>query len=126
METKKQQQLAEIVKRHFGLLLLEEGKHIVGVSVLVSVTTVKITPDQSLAKIYLSVFNAPDKSAVFQALNEHMPLIKSSFYQRIRKQMRRMPDIALYPDDTIDEMYRVEAMMQRLRSEGQFGQPEND
>ena len=65
METKRQMQAAELVKRNFSLVLQQEGSYIYGVEPLVTVTGVKMSPDLGQAKIYLSVFNTENKQAVF-------------------------------------------------------------
>ncbi len=56
-ESKRQLQVAETIKRNFGIVLQQEGSYIYGSEVLVTVTSVKLTPDFSQAKIYLSVYN---------------------------------------------------------------------
>ena len=56
MESKRQKQVAELIKRNFGTLLQQEGAYIYGSEALVTVTSVKMSPDMSLAKIYLSVY----------------------------------------------------------------------
>jgi ribosome-binding factor A len=120
METKRQRQVAELVKRNFGMLLQGEGGYIYGSEVMVTVTNVKVTPDFSLAKIYLSVYNSDNKEGVITSLQEEYPRLKQGLAARIRKQVRRIPDIAFYLDETIDEMYRVEALFERLYRENQM------
>ena len=125
METKRQRQVAELVKRNFGTLLQAEGGYIYGSEVMVTVTQVKMTPDLSLAKIYLSVYNTENKQAVMLGLEEEYPRLKQSLSNRIRKQVRRIPDISLYLDDTIDELYRVDELFQRLHRGNQMGSEED-
>ena len=67
MESKRQLQIAEIIKRNFGQVLLAEGIYIYG-DALVTVTGVLVSPDQSQAKIYLSVYNNIDKEAIISRL----------------------------------------------------------
>lgn len=126
MESKRQKQIAELIRRNFSQVLLEEGSHIYGASVLVTVTEVKVSPDMSLAKIYLSVFNTENKQEPMLHLQEFHHKLKQSLAHRIRSQVRRIPDIALYLDDTIDEMYRVDSLFNRLYEENQMGSPEEE
>jgi len=121
MGTIRQKQVAEVIKRNFSMVLQSEGSYIYGSDVMVTVTTVKMSPDFSLAKIYLSVFNTDNKQAPILEMEENQIRLKQALASRIRKQMRRIPDIAFYLDDTIDEMYRVEEMFARLRKENQLG-----
>jgi ribosome-binding factor A len=121
METKRQLQIAELVKRHISMVLMAEGNNIYGSSVLVTVTSVKMTPDFSLAKIYLSVYNTDNKQEVMLLLEPEMPRLQQALYHRLKKHMRRMPEIAFYLDDTIDEMYRIDDMFDQLYKANQMG-----
>jgi ribosome-binding factor A len=125
MESVRQKQVAELIKRNFSLVLQSEGSYIYGSSVLVTVTSVKLTPDFNLAKIYLSVFNTENKQEAMLEMENELPRLKQSLANRIRKQIRRMPDIQLFLDDTVDEMYRVSAMFDKLYEENQMGKEED-
>ncbi len=124
METKRQKQAAELVKRNFSMVLQQEGSYIYGPEPLVTVTGVKITPDLSLAKIYLSVFNTENKQAVLLEMEEEVVRLRQSLAHRIRKHIRRIPEISFYADDTLDEMYRVDNLFNRLYEENQMGDEE--
>lgn len=121
MESIRQKQVAELVKRNFSMVLQEEGGYIYGSGVLVSVTGVKISPDLNQAKIYLSVYNTEDKQTVILEMEDNITRLRQSLAGRIKKLVRRIPEIAFYLDDTIDEMYRVEAMLNRLHHENTMG-----
>lgn len=122
METVRQKQVAELVKRNFGLVIQQEGPYIYGEQVLVTVTAVKMTPDFSLAKIYLSVYNTENKQEVILEMEEQLTRLKQSLAHRIKKQVRRIPDIAFYLDDTLDEMYRLNDLFNKLRDDNQMGE----
>lgn len=125
METKRQKQVAELVKRNFSMVLQQEGSYIYGSDVMVTVTGVKMTPDFALAKIYISVFNTENKQAVILEMEDNHSRLRQSLANRIRKQVRRIPDINFYLDDTIDEMYRLKDLFDRLHDENQMGSPED-
>ncbi|HMO39469.1 MAG TPA: 30S ribosome-binding factor RbfA [Saprospiraceae bacterium] len=121
METKRQKQVGELIKRHFSMVLQAEGSYIYGAQVLVTVTNVKMTPDFSLAKIYLSVFNTDNKQATILEMEDQQVRLRQSLAARIRKHVRRIPEIAFYLDDTLDEMYRISAMFEELHKNNQMG-----
>lgn len=121
MESKRQKQVAEVIKRNFGLLLQQEGEYIYGAEVLVTVTGVKMTPDFGIAKIYLSVYNTENKQAVIIAMEEQQHRLRQILASRIRKKVRRIPDIAFYLDETLDEMYRLNELFSRLEKDNQMG-----
>jgi ribosome-binding factor A len=126
MESKRQKQVAELIKRNFSIVLQEESPNICGFSILVTVTNVIVSPDMSSAKIYLSIFNTDHKQEPIMLLNEELVLLRSKLGHRIRKLVRIIPTISLYDDDTIDEMYRIDDMMKKLDAEGQFGTKEEE
>lgn len=117
METKRQRQVAETVKRHFGVVLQQEGSYIYGAGTLVTVTEVKMSPDLGIAKIYLSVFNREDKPAVILELENSYHRLRQTFGQRVRKHMRRVPNLSFFLDDTLDEMERLNQSFDRLHAE---------
>ncbi len=122
-ETKRQKQVAELIKRHFGNVLFDEGRYIYG-NAFVTVTKVKMSPDLGLAKIYVSVFNANDKPTVVLGLNENKRGLKQNLARRIRNHVRRIPGIDFYLDDTLDEMYRLNSLFDQLHDDHQMGEEE--
>ncbi len=117
MESKRQRQVAEIIRRSFSMVLQEEGPYIYGPGPLVTVTQVQMTPDLNLARIYLSVFNTMNKQAVLLELEAAYPHLRKALAQRIRKQVRRIPELQFFLDDTLDEMDRVDQLLSRIRSD---------
>lgn len=113
-----------MIRRNFSLVLQDEGKYIFENDALVTVTAVRMSPDLGLAKIYLSVYNTDNKQAVILSMDEEKPRLKQSLGHRIRKHIRHIPDIDFYLDDTLDEMYRLNAMFNQLHKEGQMGEEE--
>ncbi|MCB9081704.1 MAG: 30S ribosome-binding factor RbfA [Lewinellaceae bacterium] len=126
METIKQKQVAELVKRHFSQVLQSEGTYIFGATPLVTVTAVKMTPDMGLAKIYLSVFNTENKQAVILEMEEERTRLRQSLGVRLRRHVRRLPEIDFYLDDTLDEMYRLNDLFQQLHANDQMGKADEE
>ena len=126
MESKRQKQVTELVKRNFGILLQQEGGYIYGNEVLVTVTSVKMSPDMSIAKIYLSVYNTENKQAVILQMENHYHQLKQAFVHRVRKHMRRIPELNFYLDETLDEMYRLNSLFDRLEKTNQMPSSEEE
>ena len=125
METKRQKQVAEVVKRNFSLVLQLEAANYIGHKILISVTQVKMSPDLVNASVYLSVFGTERKQAPIDLLTEEMLTLRGKLAQRIKKQVRIIPYLNLFLDDTLDEMFRINNLMQRLEDEGQLGKKED-
>jgi len=123
-ESKRQQQVAEVIRRNFSSVLQQEGSYIYGDGILVTVTSVKMTPDFGLAKIYLSIFNTENKQAVILQMEEAHHRLKQVLASFIRKKVRRMPEISFYIDETLDEMYRLNDMFKKLKDDNQMGSEE--
>ena len=124
MESKRQRQVAEMIKRNFSIVLQQEGSYIYGTEPLVTVTEVHPTPDLSLCKIYVSIWNTDNKQAVIMKMNEEHQRLKAGLAHRVRRHIRRVPEISFFIDETLDEMNRVETMFDRLYEEDQM--PKND
>jgi ribosome-binding factor A len=126
METIKQQQTGELVKRNFSQILQQEGSYIYGNTILVTVTQVKMTPDLGLAKIYLSIFNTEHKQEPLLLLEEEKIRLRQALGSRIKKWVRRIPEIDFYLDDTLDEMYRLSELFYKMEADNQMGKPEEE
>lgn len=121
MATVRQKQVEELIRRNFGIVLQNEGAYVYGAEVLVTVTQVKVSPDFGLAKIYLSVYNTENKQATILQMQEAKSRLKQSLGSRIRKHIRRIPDVDFYLDDTLDEMYRLRELFDNLHDDQQMG-----
>jgi len=113
MASKRQEQVAELIRRNFGIVLQNEGIYVYG-SAFVTCTSVIVTPDLSLAKLYVSIYNTEDKEGVLTLLNKESRKLKNSLAYRIKRHVRRIPDIAIYMDETLDEMYKLNEIFDSL------------
>lgn len=109
-----------MVKRHFSEVLRTEGVYIYGAEPLVTVTEVTVSPDMSVANIYLSIWNTENKQAVLLLMEEEHQRLKQAMAQRVKRHMRRLPVMTFFQDDTLDEMYKVDNLFDRLYQEGQM------
>ncbi len=117
MASIRQQQVASVIQREFSVVLQQEGTYVYGIEPLVTVTNVIVTPDLSEARIYLSIFNVLDKQTVLLELQEHIQRLRQLLASRIRKRVRRVPRIALFYDDTLDEMERIDAIFKKIKED---------
>jgi ribosome-binding factor A len=115
MESKRQLQVGELIRRNMSVVLQAEGPYIFDQEALVTVTNVRMSPDLSLAKIYLSVYNVDDKNSIIMMCDQHHHGLKQSLVHRIRKHVRRIPNIEFYLDDTLDEMERIDSLFDKLK-----------
>lgn len=124
MQSKRQLQIQELIKRHFSLILQQEGRYIYGDKALVTLTKLKISPDLAQAKAYLSVYNTDHKQEVLLEVEDNYPRLRQLLGNRLSNQLRRIPDIDFFLDDTLDEMHRLNKLFDRLHENDQMGEEE--
>ena len=78
----------------------------------------------ALAKIYLSIYNVVDKESVVQLMERSNKRLRQSLANRLKRQIRRCPEINFYVDETLDEMYKLNSLFNRLHEEKQMGEEE--
>ena len=113
----RQEQVAELVRRNLGTVLQNEGSYIYGAGPFVTVTEVQATSDLGICRVYLSVFGTEDKQAVILKLEDENARVRQALGNRLRSQLRRIPELQFYLDDTLDEMYRLRKVFKELKSD---------
>ena len=113
----RQEQVSELVRRHMATVLQAEGSYIYGSTAFVTVTEVQTTSDLGICRVYLSVFNTDDKQAVVLKLEDEYPRVRQALGARVKSQLRRVPELQFYLDDTLDEMYRLREVFQDLKKD---------
>ena len=76
--------------------------------VLISVTKVNVTTDLSIAKVYLSIFPHKETEELLKGIRSNQPLIKHQLAQRTRHQLRRVPELEFYVDDSLEYIDRID------------------
>jgi ribosome-binding factor A len=112
METTRQLKVARLVQKEIADIFLREGKNYFG-SAFVTVTGARISPDLSFAKIYLSLFGTKDREALLQLIKDHQPEIRKHLGERIKKQVRIIPELNFYLDDTMDYAQRINELLNK-------------
>lgn len=108
METNRQKKIGGIIQKDLADVLLLQLREANVKGILVSVTKVKVTTDLSQAKCYLSIFPAKEGPAILQELNLIKAQIRHELAQRTRYQLRRMPALEFYIDDSLEYIQNIE------------------
>ena len=108
METTRQQKIAKQIQRDMAEIFQKEGAEIVR-GVLVTVTAVRVSPDFSYAKIYVFEQNA----AVMATLEQHNWFLRRALGQRIRNQLKTVPEIQFFLDDSLEYIEQIDRVMHR-------------
>jgi ribosome-binding factor A len=114
MESIKQKKIASLVKDILGELFQREGISIVEGG-LVTISHVTMSPDLLVAKVYLSLFQVkkPDEFMESLALKENE--LRRELGNKIRNQVRRIPELHFYLDDTLDQVFRMEELFKQMK-----------
>ena len=111
METTRQKKIAGIIQNDLAVLLLSLLKNSGKSNILSSVTKVKVSPDLSLAKIYVSVFPVLHADSIIKLIGKNKNSIRRSLGELIKNQVRRIPDLAFYIDDSLEHIDKIEAAL---------------
>lgn len=103
--------IERLIQKDLSEIFLTQTKRMPGV--MVSVTQVRISPDLSVAKAYLSIF-PPDRSAeLLQNITAGKKSVRFELGQRIGKQVRSIPELVFYLDDSIDYLANIDQLLQQ-------------
>ena len=102
---------------------MEEGSYIFE-KALVTVTSVNVSPDLQNAKVYLSVFNTENKQEVMYSIQENNYRLRFSLANKVGKQLRRIPELQFFLDESLDEIFRMDQLFSKLRATNQMGSEE--
>lgn len=113
-EGKRQKQVAGLIQeemnaifQRLGLTMMDGG--------MVSISGVKVTPDLLEARIYISLFQVADPKITLKKIEDRGWEIKKELTARVAKQLRRMPEIRYYHDDTLDQVFKIENLLQQIK-----------
>ena len=114
MDTTRQKKIAGLLQKDVAIILLKLLKSSGENNVLSSVTKVKISPDLSLAKIYVSIFPVLQAPSILKLIGNAKNSIRRSLGKLIKNQVRRIPDLAFYIDDSLEHIDKVEAALKGI------------
>jgi ribosome-binding factor A len=80
---------------------------------LITITSVKVSPDMKSAKVYVSIYNRDTREDIFEKINEVKGLIRSQLAHRVRN-LRRIPELNFYLDDTLDYVEKIENIFREI------------
>lgn len=108
METPRQQKIASVIQKDMVDVLQRAATDGGLKGVLISVTKVKVTVDLSIAKVYLSIFPNAKAPELLEGIRSNEALIKHEIAQRTKNQLRRMPNLNFYLDDSLEYIDKIE------------------
>ena len=110
METTRQQKVARQIQKDLSEIFMHATREITQ-GRMITVTVVRMSPDLSLAKVYLSIFPSDDAGKIIDNLQSHIKHIRMELGKKIRHQLRIVPEIAFFVDDSLDYAEHIDGLL---------------
>ncbi len=120
MESTRQAKISRLLQKELSEIFRQQTAKTHGV--IVSVSAVRVSPDLSIAKAYLSVFPSSKAQELMESINHSAKTIRYELAQRVRFQLRKTPELAFYLDDSLDYIEHIDSL---LATDGTADAPES-
>lgn len=119
-EGKRQKQVAIEISKELNDIFLKMNLNMQNGG-MVSISSVKVTPDLYEARIYLSFFKIKDDEEVLEKFKSRTSEIRGELGKRMRHQLRIIPQLTFFKDDTLDHVFKIEKLLDDLKKEPKPG-----
>lgn len=109
METTRQAKIARLIQKELSEILRLQTAKTHGI--LVSVSAVRISPDLSVARAYLSIFPSEQAKDILENINRNAKTIRYELAQRVRYQLRKTPELTFHLDDSLDYIENIDNLL---------------
>lgn len=113
MDSTRQNKFSKLILKEMAVIFSRDGKNFYG-NAFVTITDVKVSPDLSLARIYLSLFKEKEPQKLLETIKLHVKEIRKILGNRIRNQVRIVPDLQFFIDDSLDYAERIDNLMKTI------------
>ena len=110
METTRQQKVGRLIQKDLSDIFMHATGEITQ-SKMVTITVVRMSPDLSLAKVYLSIFPSGNTTQFLENLQHYIKHIRLELGKKVRHQLRIVPEIAFFIDDSLDYAERIDDLL---------------
>lgn len=116
MESKRQQKFAGVIQKDLAEIFQREGMIFLP-NIMVTITKVRVTPDLALARIFLSFFNSSNNMQAIDTIKAHAGEIRYKLGARIKNQVRVVPQLEFFIDDTSEYVERMDKIFDKISKE---------
>lgn len=110
MDSIRQNKVSRLIQRDLSEMFQQECKEFT-IGAMLSITTVRVSPDLSYAKIYVSIFPSDRVESVMKSLEEHNKSIRFILGRKVGKQMRIIPELRFFVDDSLDYIDKIDELL---------------
>lgn len=125
LEGKRQKQVAAVLEKELNEIFQKLGLNMLNGG-MVSIASVKITPDLYEARVYLSFFKVTDQKASLKIIEDRAWEIKKELTSRVRNQLRSMPVLHFYIDDTLEYVDKMENLFKEIKEQDEKIKPKEN
>jgi len=111
MQETRQNRIARLLQKELSLIFQSQTRQTHGV--MVSVTRVRISPDLSICTAYLSVFPSERAEEIVKNISDNQKTIRYELGTRVRNQLRIIPDLRFFVDDSLDYIERIDELLKK-------------
>lgn len=108
METQRQKKIGGVIQRDIADILQRAATEGGLKGTLISVSKVSVTTDLSIAKVYVSIFPYQKAQELLEGIKSNQPLIKHELAKRTKHQLRRIPELSFYLDDSLEYIDNID------------------
>jgi ribosome-binding factor A len=112
MSTTRQNKVARLIQKELGDIFQRGSREYFG-GKMISVTVVRITPDLSIARVYLSIYPFSSDEDPLSEIHENQSRLRYELGNRVRNQLRIIPELVFYLDDSIDYLENIERLLKK-------------
>ncbi|HEX8545382.1 MAG TPA: 30S ribosome-binding factor RbfA [Cytophagaceae bacterium] len=113
MDSTRQQKYSRLIQKDLSEILQRDARHLLN-GAFITVTTVRVSPDLGLAKVYLSFLMVNDKAAMLDHINSEKKVIRRMLSEKIRNQARIIPELNFYLDDNVDYADNIDKIFSKI------------
>jgi ribosome-binding factor A len=115
-ETKRQRQVAQLIQEEMSMIFQKEGINVIKGG-MVSIAKVSVTPDLLEARIYLSLFKIEHPDVLMDEIKAKTSELRGALGNKLRHQLRRIPELQFFLDDTLDYVFKMEELFKQINDE---------
>lgn len=111
MESTRQAKISRLLQKELSEIFRRQTAKTHGV--IVSVSAVRVSPDLSIARAYLSVFPSDKAQEMIESINASAKTVRYELAQAVRFQLRKVPELQFYLDDSLDYIANIDSLLEK-------------
>ncbi len=115
METTRQAKISRLLQKELSEIFRQQTAKTHGV--IISVSTVRVSPDLSTARVYLSVFPSDKGKELLESINKSAKTVRYDLAQKVRYQLRKTPELSFFLDDSLDYLENIDNLLSKDKEE---------